>query len=116
MGGYLTLSKPLIARHGALPALAATFLIGSLLDLPIALATLPDWPPLSEVSGAAWRGSGPPDPGRDPLGLAFQNKALRRLDASQVATFSNVAPLLTIVWGAWLFHEPVTPASSWEES
>ena len=44
------------------------------------------------------------------FGLAFQNKALRSLDASQVATFGNIAPLLTIVWGAWLFHEPITPA------
>ncbi|MEJ7637124.1 MAG: DMT family transporter, partial [Singulisphaera sp.] len=44
------------------------------------------------------------------FGLAFQNQALRRLDASQVATFGNIAPLLTIVWGAWLFHEPITPA------
>lgn len=109
-GAYLTLSKPLIARYGALPALAATFWIGSLLDLPIALATLPGWPPLSEVSGAAWRGLAHLTLVVTLFGLAFQNKALRHLDASQVATFGNIAPLLTIVWGAWLFHEPITPA------
>ena len=109
-GAYLTLSKPLIARHGALPALAATFLIGSLLDLPIALATLPDWPPLSEVSGTAWWGLVHLTLIVTVFGLAFQNKALRSLDASQVATFGNIAPLLTIVWGAWLFREPITPA------
>lgn len=109
-GAYLTLSKPLIARHGALPALAATFLIGSLLDLPIAVATLPDWPPLSEVSGAAWGGLAHLTLIVTLFGLAFQNKALRLLDASQVATFGNIAPLLTIVWGAWLLHEPITPA------
>ena len=43
------------------------------------------------------------------LGLAFQNLALRRLDASQVATFGNAAPVLTVVWGVWLFDEPITP-------
>ena len=40
-----------------------------------------------------------------PLNLALQNLSLRRLDASQVATFSNVAPVLTVVWGVWFFHE-----------
>ena len=66
-GAYLTLSKPLIARHGA-PALAATFLIGSLLDLPIALATLPRL--ASPVRGlrCGLAGIGPPDLDRDPPG------------------------------------------------
>ena len=44
------------------------------------------------------------------LGLACQNFALRRLDASQVATVGNAAPLLTVLWGVWLFGETVTPA------
>jgi hypothetical protein len=34
---------------------------------------------------------------------------MRRFDASQVATFSNGAPVLTIVWGIWLFGERLTP-------
>jgi drug/metabolite transporter (DMT)-like permease len=42
--------------------------------------------------------------------LGFQNLALRRLDASQVATVGNAAPLLTVLWGVWLFGETVTPA------
>jgi drug/metabolite transporter (DMT)-like permease len=45
-----------------------------------------------------------------PLNLALQNLSLRRLDASQVATFSNVAPVLTVVWGVWFFHEALSPA------
>ena len=32
------------------------------------------------------------------------------LDASQVATFSNVAPVLTVIWGIWFFHERLTLA------
>src|SRR4051812_48269106 len=35
-GAYLTVSKPLIVRHGPLPALVGTFLVGSVLALPIA--------------------------------------------------------------------------------
>ena len=36
-GAYLAVSKPLIERHGALPALAGTFLLGCLLSIPVAL-------------------------------------------------------------------------------
>jgi drug/metabolite transporter (DMT)-like permease len=42
--------------------------------------------------------------------LAFQNLAMRHVDASRVATFNNAGPILTIAWGAWLFGERLTPA------
>ncbi len=109
-GAYLTFNKPLIARHGAIPTLAGTFLLGSLLDLPIALASVPSWPPLLEVSPAAWRGLAYLTLAVSVLGLAFQNLALRQLDASQVATVNNASPILTVLWGIWLFGEAVTPA------
>ena len=44
-----------------------------------------------------------------PFGWAYQNLSLRRFDASQVATFSNASPILTVVWGMWLFGEILTP-------
>ena len=109
-GAYLTVSKRLIARHGALPALAGTFLVGALLDLPIALATLPGWPPLSDASPMAWRGLAYLTLVVSVFGLACQNQAMRRLEASQVATAGNAAPILTVIWGIWLFDEAVTPA------
>ncbi|MDR3634145.1 MAG: DMT family transporter [Isosphaeraceae bacterium] len=108
-GAYLTASKPLIARHGALPVLAATFLAGTLLDLPIALAIVPQWPLLGGASGAAWRGLAYLTLVVTVLGLACQNQALRRLDASQVATVGNGSPVLTVIWGVWLFEEALTP-------
>jgi drug/metabolite transporter (DMT)-like permease len=110
-GGYLTLSKPLINRHGALPVLAGTFLVGCLLEVPIALATLPGWlPMIGTASRTAWFSLAILALFVTPLNLALQNLSLRRLDASQVATFSNVAPVLTVVWGVWFFHERLTPA------
>jgi drug/metabolite transporter (DMT)-like permease len=109
-GAYLTVSKRLIARHGALPALAGTFLVGAAIDLPLALATLPGSPPLSAASPAAWRGLAFLTLVVTVFGLACQNQAMRRLDASQVATVGNAAPILTVVWGIWLFHEALTPA------
>jgi drug/metabolite transporter (DMT)-like permease len=107
-GGYLTVSKPLIMRHGSLPVLTGTFLLGSLLDLPVALATSPGLPPLDQVSPSAWLALAFLTLFITPVNLACQNLALRRLDASQVANFSNVSPILTVVWGAWLFGEAMT--------
>jgi drug/metabolite transporter (DMT)-like permease len=108
---YVTLCKPLVARHGALTALAGTFFVGCLLELPIALATMPGWVPMiARASRTAWISLGILALLVTPLNLALQNLSLRRLDASQVATFSNVAPVLTVLWGVWFFHEALTPS------
>ncbi len=109
-GAYLTVSKPLIARHGPLTVLAGTFLVGTALHVPVALATMPGWAPLSNASGTAWRGLFVLTMVVTLVGLTFQNLAMKRLDASQVASFGNAAPLLTVVWGVWLFGETLTPA------
>ncbi len=107
-GGYLAVSKPLVMRHGSMPVLTATFLVGALLDLPLALATSPTIPPLSQVTPAAWIALAVLTLIITPVNLACQNMAMRRLDASQVANFSNISPILTVIWGAWLFGEAVT--------
>jgi drug/metabolite transporter (DMT)-like permease len=109
-GGYLTVSKPLIMRHGSLPVLTATFLLGSLLDLPFAFWASPQVPDLARVSSTAWVALAFLTLFITPVNLACQNLALRRLDASQVANFSNVSPILTVIWGAWLFGEAMTPS------
>ncbi len=111
-GAYLTVNKPLVERHGALPTLVATFLVGWALDVPIALATCPTWPPLSGVSTAAWLGLAYLALVVSIFGLASQNLAMRSLDASQVATFGNIAPVLTIVWGYLLFGERLSPIAA----
>jgi drug/metabolite transporter (DMT)-like permease len=107
-GGYIALSKPLIVRHGALPVLAGTFLSGCLLSAPVAIVASPGFPPLSNVSLSAWLGLAFLGFFVTPFGWAFQNMSLRRFDATQVATFSNAAPILTIFWGMWLFGESLT--------
>jgi drug/metabolite transporter (DMT)-like permease len=108
-GGYIAASKPLIVRHGAIPVLAGTFLVGCLLALPFAILALPGLPPLGQVSASAWLGLAFLGLFVTPFGWAYQNLALRRFDASQVATFSNAAPVLTVIWGMWLFGESLTP-------
>ena len=95
-------------RHGSLPVLTATFLVGAVLDLPIALFAAPTMPPLSQVTPAAWIALAVLTLIITPVNLAAQNLAMRRLDASQVANFSNVSPILTVMWGAWLFGESLS--------
>lgn len=109
-GAYLTVNKPLVVRYGSLPVLAGTFLVGAALDLPLAAWSLRDWSGLRSASPAAWWGLAHLALIVTVIGLACQNQALRRLDASQVATVGNAAPLLTVIWGVWLLGESVTPA------
>ncbi len=90
--------------------LAATFLLGSLLDLPIALATVSDWTLIETASPAACARAGVLDPGVDHPRPCLPEPGARRLDASQVATVGNASPILTVIWGIWLFHEAVTPS------
>jgi drug/metabolite transporter (DMT)-like permease len=109
-GGYIAVSKPLIVRHGAIPVLAGTFLAGCLLSIPIAWIASPGLPQLRDVSATAWLGLAFLSLFVTPFGWAYQNLALRRFDATQVATFSNAAPILTVIWGMSLFGETVTPS------
>jgi drug/metabolite transporter (DMT)-like permease len=109
-GGYIAVSKPLVERHGAMPALAATCLVGCLLSVPLAVWTWPGFSRFGQVSSSAWLALAILGLFITPLGWAFQNLSLRRFDASQVATFSNGSPFLTVVWGIWLFGELLTPA------
>ncbi|OJW10851.1 MAG: hypothetical protein BGO49_25420 [Planctomycetales bacterium 71-10] len=110
-GAYVTLSRPLVMRHGALPTLAGTFLVGCLMQVPIAALTIPSWgEQVRTATTSAWVCLAVLAGVMTPINLALQNLSLRRLDASQVATFSNVAPVLTVVWGVWLFGELLSPA------
>jgi drug/metabolite transporter (DMT)-like permease len=91
-----------------MPVLTATFLVGALLDLPVALIASPAIPPLARVTPTAWIALAVLTLFITPVNLACQNLAMRRLDASQVANFSNISPVLSVAWGAWLFGEPIT--------
>lgn len=104
-GAYLTANKPLVAKYGAIPTLAGTFLIGSLLQVPVALWTFPGWDAIQAVPAAGWRSVIYMAVVVTVFGLFCQNKALSRLDASQVATVGNVGPILTILWGVILLGE-----------
>jgi drug/metabolite transporter (DMT)-like permease len=108
-GGYIVASKPLIVRHGAVTVVAGTVLTGCLLSVPFAFLDLPSWSTISRVPTSAWLALVFLGVFITPFAWAYQNLALRRFDASQVATFSNASPVLTVLWGMWLFGEVLTP-------
>ncbi|QDV36025.1 DMT family transporter [Tautonia plasticadhaerens] len=116
-GAYMAVSRPLIRKHGALPALAGTFLVGALLDLPFTLLAM-DWDgsiaplglgAIGSASATAWLGLAHLTLIVTVFALGFQNLAMTRLDASEVATFGNAAPILTVVWGYLFLGEAITP-------
>ncbi len=108
-GGYIAVSKPLVVRHGAMTVLAGTVLVGCVLAAPFAFLELPSLSSLSQVPLSAWLALLFLGLVITPFAWAYQNLALRSFDASQVATFSNASPVLTVVWGMWLFGEVLTP-------
>ncbi len=108
-GGYIVASKPLIVRHGALTVVAGTVLTGCLLSVPFAFLDLPSWSAIARVPTSAWLALVFLGVFITPFAWAYQNLALRRFDASQVATFSNASPILTVLWGMWLFGDVLTP-------
>jgi O-acetylserine/cysteine efflux transporter len=108
-GGYIVVSKPLIVRHGAMTVLAGTVLTGCLLAAPFAFLDLPTFSSLRQMPVSAWSALIFLGLFITPFAWAYQNLALRSFDASQVATFSNASPILTVIWGMWLFGEVLTP-------
>jgi drug/metabolite transporter (DMT)-like permease len=108
-GAYIAVSKPLIVRHGALTVLAGTVLTGWVLSLPFAFWEPVNLTSLGQVPASAWLALLFLGLFITPFAWAYQNLALRRFDASQIATFNNASPLLTVIWGMWLFGEVLTP-------
>lgn len=106
---YMTVSKPLINRHGAVTVLTGVFLAGALLHAPVALLGSEPWrEPLQAASTRAWLSVAYLTFVISVIALACQNLAMRRLDASQVAVVGNLAPALTVLWGVWLLDEPLS--------
>ena len=91
-----------------------TVLAGTVLTAASCRCRLPFWTcrvcrAVSQVPTSAWLALVFLGVFITPFAWAYQNLALRRFDASQVATFSNASPILTVVWGMWLFGEVLTP-------
>jgi drug/metabolite transporter (DMT)-like permease len=103
--------RDLVARFGALPAIAWPLIAGTALFLPIGLASL--WPAreaLRHVSTAAWLGVVYLIVVTSVLSYLIWYWALAHLTAARVAVFSNLQPLATAVLAQLFLGEQVTIA------
>lgn len=104
---YSILGKATVARHGALRSTAWAILVGTALLLPYEAWALRDFRP-SQMTPAAWGGVAYLVLGTSVLSYFFWYSALRVLEASQVAVYSNLQPPTTAFLSWWLLGEPLT--------
>jgi drug/metabolite transporter (DMT)-like permease len=94
---YTTFSRSLARKHGAVQAAAATIILGTLPLLttirPSTLSQLPALP------GSFWAALLFLSLGCTVLGYILWAHALRRLEATNVAVFLYIIPLLGLLWG-----------------
>lgn len=104
---FSVLAKPLATRHGALPVTAWSFIWGTLLFLPAGLwhVRVLD---ISTVPLAAWGGILYLAVPTSVVAYLLWNWALKWIDATQVAIFTNLQPPLTAVFSALIFKEDMT--------
>ena len=89
-----------------MPVLAGTFLFGFVLQIPIALASMSQWPMmLQQATSSAWIGLVVLAGLITPLNLTLQNLSLRRLDASQVVDLQQRGAGADGRLGRLVFHE-----------
>jgi drug/metabolite transporter (DMT)-like permease len=103
---YTILSKPLVPRYGALRLTTWAMGVGTLLIAPVTLAgTISD---LDRLTPSDWGWLAFLAFGCSTFAYAVWFYALGVLEASQVAVWVYLVPLVALVWAALVLSEPVT--------
>lgn len=106
---YTVMSRPLVAEIGSRPAMVLSLLAGSILALPASIPILLGLD-LRAVPLHAWADVGYVAIVTTVIAYSLWLYALRRLDPTQVAVFTNLQPVATAALSLWLLREPLTPA------
>lgn len=104
---YTVLGKPLIKKYGAMVVTARAMTYGTLLLLPIGLYSVADFVP-GAVATDAWLGLLYCAIMTSVIGYTLWFWALKYVDASQVAVFNNVQPVVAAFFAWLLLGEPLT--------
>ncbi len=101
--GYLVYSRPFNQRYGSLNCQLWVFMIGTMMSIPIAMpdALALHW---HAIAPTAWAGLLYISVGIAVVGFFLFNWSITRQPPSRVATFSNAAYPLTLIWEAILTH------------
>ena len=104
------LAKPRLRTRPAALVMTGVVFLGWLMILPFCAATRA-WQDLPALSPAGWTAilflgflcSG--------VAYVFWFDSLKEADASRVAAFLYLEPLVSVAVAAWLLQEPITPAT-----
>lgn len=102
------LSKPFLHRYSPVKFSVLTLAAGAVSAIPIVAVDLArvSW---GAVTGASWLAVIYLSVLSMSVAWTLWNRAIARIDVSQVAIFSNLTPVATLVLSALLFGEPITP-------
>jgi len=110
---YTAEGREMVAKFGALPTIAWTLIVGTLLFLPFGLASL-FWPEvradIAHASRQAWWGLAYLCVVTSVIAYLLWYWALEHLAAARVAVFTNLQPLATAALAHFFLGEPVTAA------
>jgi len=104
---YTVLGKPLIKKYGAMVVTARAMTYGTLLFLPIGLYSVADFHPAA-VAADAWLGLLYCAIMTSVIAYSLWFWALKFIDASQVAVFNNIQPVVAAFFAWVLLGEPLT--------
>jgi RarD protein len=106
-GLYTVFGKTLIAKYGPIDASAITLFVGTLLFLPIGI--LPAFQfPYASMSAANWVEVGYLGIVTSVVAYLLWYAALSRIEASKVALFTNLQPILTSILALLLLGQGIT--------
>jgi len=105
---YTVAGRPMIVKYGAFTTSAATMILGTLFYLPIGIYPAAVFPystvTLTDLGGLIYLGLG-----TSVFAYYLWYYALARIEASRVAVFANLQPVMTTVLAAVLLSFQITP-------
>jgi len=104
---YTVLGHSTLRRLGAMRAIAGSMLFGSLMLAPV-FAFVGGVTEFAKLSGAGWAGVLFLGIACSGLGYLFWFGALEHIEASRVASFLYIEPLVTLAASALMLHEPIS--------
>jgi len=101
---YTVLGKPLVTKYGAVHTTAVSLIAGTLFFAPVGIFTLGDFHP-SAISMRGWWSLLYIAIGTSVICYTIWFWGLGRLEATKVAVFNNLQPVITAVLSYWLMGE-----------
>lgn len=100
------LGKPLVSKYGGVHVTAITLITGAIFFTPIGLATWHHFQPMG-VSFKGWSSLLYMALGTSVVAYTLWFWALGRMEATKVAVFNNLQPVITALLSLWLMNEAI---------